>query len=159
MVIHDGIIEYTMVLMMSNHLEPEYKQKLKQVVEKYKKAFSSIKLRENGEASNDKVASSADLDKIPRTSLLLNPVQMIRENYPLPFDTTSIDRFSDYVNSKDEYEPVTDRSPLYALDCEMCFNEDGEMELVWFAMVDESLQVIYETFVKPRKPIRRYLTA
>lgn len=127
------------------------------MVKKYKKAFSSLK--SNATNSKNDVSSSAELDKISRTSLLLNPVQLIRENYPLPFDTTSEDRFADYVNSKDEYEPVSDRSPLYALDCEMCFNEDGEAELVWFAMVDEGLQVVYETFVKPRKTIRRYLTA
>lgn len=135
--------------------EPEFKEKLKQIVKKYKKTFTNIKSTK----SSGEERSSAELDKIPRTSLLLNPVQMIRENYPLPFDTTSGVTVPDYVHSKDEYEPVSDQSPLFALDCEMCFNEDGEAELVWFALVDESLRVLYETFVKPHKPIRRYLTS
>lgn len=138
--------------------EDEYKEKLKQVVKRYKKAFSSLKSKSTENSISASSSSSSELDKIPRTSLLLNPVQLIRESYPLPFDTTSTDRFADYVNSKDDYEPVSDRSPMFALDCEMCYNVDGEMELVWFAMVDEGLQVVYETFVKPRREIRRYLT-
>lgn len=133
--------------------EAEYKKKTNEMVQKYKKTFLSKKSANVVESS-----SSSDLDKIPRTSLLLNAVQMLRENYPLPFDTTSLTTTCEYVPTRDEYEPVSDHSPLFALDCEMCFNEDGEMELVWFAMVDETLQVVYETFVKPRKPIRRYLT-
>lgn len=137
--------------------ENEYKEKLKQVVKKYKKTFMKLKSKTAETTEEAKEVSSSDLDKIPRTSLLLNAVQMIRENYPLPFDTTTTSNAC-YVSSKDEYEPVSDKSPMFALDCEMCFNEDGEMELVWFAMVDEALQVVYETLVKPRKPIRRYLT-
>lgn len=102
--------------------------------------------------------NTSDLDKIPRTSLMLNIVQMVREDYPLPFDPSSAEKLKDYVYSKEVYEPVNNSSPLYSIDCEMCFNIDGEMEVVWLAIADENLECVYETFVKPRKQIQNFLT-
>ena len=83
---------------------------------------------------------------------------MIREDYPLPFDNSQTHDMSDYVYTKDVYEPVDNSSPLYSIDCEMCCNIDGEMETVWLSIIDEGLECIYETFVKPGKKITNYLT-
>ena len=83
---------------------------------------------------------------------------MAREDYPMPHDTSNMHNLSEYVYTKSNYEPVSNKSPLYSIDCEMCYNEDGEMETVWLALVNENLECIYETFIKPRKKIRNYLT-
>lgn len=108
---------------------------------------------------NNSVVHTSELDKIKRTSLLLSLVQMIREDYPVPFvDKSNAHDLSEYVFSKEKYEPVTNSSPLYSIDCEMCYNVDGDMEIVWLAIVDEKLDCVYESFVKPRKKITNYLT-
>ncbi len=64
----------------------------------------------------------------------------------------------DYVHTNSHYSPVTNKSPIFSIDCEMCYNEDGEMETVWLAIVNESLECVYNTFIKPQKKIRNYLT-
>jgi hypothetical protein len=143
--------------------------KLKKVVDKYTSTFARLKstkqkdrkssASQNGSSSPSSSSNTSALDKIARTSLLLNAVQMVREDYPLPFDTTCAEKLADYVHTKDEYEPVTSASPLFAIDCEMCYNEDGQMEIVWLAMVNEGLECVYETFVRPEKRIRNYLTS
>lgn len=139
--------------------EKEFKIKAKKVVDEYRKLFYKLKSdNETRRAAKTTLASTSDLDKISRKSLLLNAVQMIREDYPLPFDVSYENRLCDYVYTKDHYEPVTNASPLYSIDCEMCYNQDGEMEIVWFSMVNENFECVYETFVKPRKQIKDYLT-
>ena len=103
-------------------------------------------------------ASMSVLDKIPRTSLLMSPIQMIREDYPMPFDESGAHSYDEYIYTSDVYEPVNDQSPLFSIDCEMCYNQDGDMETVWIAMVNENLECVYETFIKPKKKIYNYLT-
>lgn len=82
---------------------------------------------------------------------------MIREDYPLPFDD-SLHCLDGYCYSKDTYEAVSETSPIYAIDCEMCFNVDGEMEVIWLGVVNEQLDCVYESYVKPSKPVSNYLT-
>jgi RNA exonuclease 1 len=118
----------------------------------------SKKKNENDSGESQRSKNTSVLDKIPRTSLLLSIPQMIREDYPLAFDLSQSHDTSKYVYTKDAYEPVTNSSPLYSIDCEMCYNVDGEMETVWLALVDESLECVYETYVQPRKKILNYLT-
>jgi RNA exonuclease 1 len=127
--------------------------KRNEIVEQYRKIYSNVK--------KDKLDSSKithTLDKIPRTSLLLNVVQMLREDYPLPFDEATQERTKHYVFTNDNYTECTNESPLFSIDCEMCFNIDGEMEVVWLAVVNEHLDCVYESFVKPGKKITNYLT-
>jgi RNA exonuclease 1 len=137
-------------------------QKRKEVVKQYRQLYSRLKSKakeqSKQESQTQRAKNTSDLDKIPRTSLLLSIPQMLREDYPLAFDLSQSHDMSNYVYTKDVYEPVDNNSPLYSIDCEMCYNVDGEMETVWLALVDESLECIYETYVKPRKKILNYLT-
>ena len=48
--------------------------------------------------------------------------------------------------------------PLYAIDCEMCKTAEGS-EVTQIAIVDESLNCIYKTYIKPDNPIIDYVTA
>lgn len=67
-------------------------------------------------------------------------------------------RYANYVPTKEKYSEVTFHSPMFALDCEMCRTETGELELTRISIVNENLQVIYDTLVKPWNKITDYLT-
>ena len=87
--------------------------------------------------------------KISRTSLLLSPVQLIVEKYPMPYDE-SIEML------RSRYNRVTDRSPLFAIDCEMCMTDRSELTKI--SIVDEEGRIVYNQLVKPDLPITDYLT-
>lgn len=90
------------------------------------------------------------MPKISKTSLLLSPVQMIVENYPMPTD--------EHIRIlRSKYSPVDDHSPMFAVDCEMCLTDQGS-ELTKISIVDEELRIVYNQLVKPPNPITNYLT-
>lgn len=60
--------------------------------------------------------------------------------------------------TKDNYADCTASSPMYALDCEMCQTTNGEKELTRISIVNENLEVVYDTLVKPYNKITNYLT-
>lgn len=101
-----------------------------------------------------KLETSNPKDRLPRTLLLLNPVQMIKEGYPLA--KTSL--LWDYVFSKKSYKPVNNNSPLYAIDCEMCLTTARRNELTRVTMVDEDENCVLDELVKPYNRIINYLT-
>ena len=47
--------------------------------------------------------------------------------------------------------------PLFAIDCEMCKTAEGS-EVTQIAVVDESLNCIYKSYIKPANPIVDYVT-
>lgn len=96
-------------------------------------------------------------DKFPRTQLIMSAWQLIEEGYPLPLKGKLEKAYSDYIMTKDEYKPVTPKSPLFAIDCEMCMTNAGS-ELTHISIVNEKHDVIYESHVKPYNQITDYLT-
>ncbi|XP_011642474.1 uncharacterized protein LOC105430553 [Pogonomyrmex barbatus] len=97
-------------------------------------------------------------DKFCRTKLLLSLWQMVEENYPVPLKGTLADRYNSYILTKDVYEEATSTSPMFSLDCEMCLTTTGNLELTRISIVDESMNVIYDSLVKPKNTITNYLT-
>ncbi|XP_012525476.1 RNA exonuclease 5 isoform X2 [Monomorium pharaonis] len=97
-------------------------------------------------------------DKFCRTKLLLSLWQMVEENYPVPLKGTLAERYGSYVLTKDIYEEATSTSPMFGLDCEMCLTTSGNLELTRITVVDETMNVIYDSLVKPENPITNYLT-
>lgn len=94
----------------------------------------------------------SDINAIPRiskTSLVLSPLQMIVERYPMPTE-----EHIKILRSK--YHSITDHSPMFAIDCEMCITDRSELTKI--SIVDEELRVVYHELVKPLKPITNYLT-
>lgn len=83
-----------------------------------------------------------EMDALSRTSLLLTPAQMTRENYPRPDQ-------EGYLATHDQYEPVTDKSPLFAIHCDIEYDDNGDIELAWIVIVNEHLEIFHEIFVKP----------
>ncbi|XP_058055094.1 uncharacterized protein LOC131206530 [Anopheles bellator] len=97
-------------------------------------------------------------DRFPRTLLLLSPIQMINEGFPLPLTGTLQHVYEDYVTTSIVYKPVNPQSPMFGVDCEMCGTDDGSSVLTRISIVDETGTVLYDKLVKPRKRIVDYRT-
>lgn len=107
------------------------------------------------------VPSNNDLpptDKFSRTELLLSLKQMVEENYPVPLKGELARKYDKYIFTKDSYSEATAKSPMLALDCEMCRTSTGDLELTRISLVDEGMNIIYDSLVKPGNPITDYLT-
>ena len=69
--------------------------------------------------------------------LLLSAFQMAEEGYPmrtgLSEDSsdpdTANDPYKDFVFTSDSYEEVSEESPMFSVDCEMCLTTLGKNEL------------------------------
>ncbi|XP_050352028.1 RNA exonuclease 5 [Nymphalis io] len=96
-------------------------------------------------------------EKFPRTQLILSAWQLIEENYPVPLKGKLKNAYVDYVMSKNEYKPVTAKSPMFGIDCEMCLTDAGS-ELTRVSVVNEKHETVYESLVKPYNNITDYLT-
>ena len=95
-------------------------------------------------------------DICQKTDLLLNYKQMCEEGVPLP---PANGRYvPGFVFTKESYQPVTNDSPLYAIDCEMCLTIAHENELTSVSVLDEDLNVVLHSLVLPRNRIINYLT-
>lgn len=97
-------------------------------------------------------------DKFPRTKLLLSALQMVDEGYPMPMRGELAGRIKEYKFTKDKYLPVTNKSPMFGVDCEMCRTTVGQNELTRISIVNEKFETVYETLVMPRNKIVDYLT-
>lgn len=97
-------------------------------------------------------------DKFPRTRLLLSLCQMIEENYPVPLRGELSKKYGNYLMTKESYREASAASPMFGLDCEMCRTTSGELELARISLVDEAMNIIYDSLVKPANPITDYLT-
>ncbi|XP_017048627.1 small RNA degrading nuclease 5 [Drosophila ficusphila] len=97
-------------------------------------------------------------DKFPRTKLLLSALQLVDEGYPIPMQGELHNRFQNFKMTKESYAPVTNRSPMFGVDCEMCQTEAGVNELTRISIVNEKYQTVYETLVMPNNRITDYLT-
>lgn len=123
-----------------------------------KSIFNNIGLEsEDGEDEYDD-AELLPGDKFPRTQLLLSPIQMINEDYPLPLTGSLKHRYAGYVTTNDHYAPVSPRSPMFGLDCEMCKTSIGASELTRVSIIDEQGNEFYESLVRPDNKIVDYLT-
>lgn len=87
--------------------------------------------------------------KIGPMSLLLSPIQMICENYPMPTD--------DKIKIlRTRFPSVSDASPIFAIDCEMCITTRSELTRI--SIVDEEFRTVYNELVKPEEVITNYQT-
>lgn len=110
------------------------------------------------EISSEESKKLLDGETFPRTRLLLSPLQMMIEGYPMPLNGEFRERYQGYRLSRESYKPVSTRSPMFGLDCEMCRTVKAENELARVSIVDENYESIYETLVRPTNKITDYLT-
>ena len=145
------------ILAISSRRKKEFKQTLGKV-NKACQLGLAFKVPENTEKEEVEGKKGDKKSEEIQLKLLLSLSQMIEENYPLPLEGPMQKKYCDFVTSKDEYSEVTEKSPLYAVDCEMCLTSVGKLELTKVCVVDRDLNEVYHSFVKPRNPIVNYLT-
>ncbi|XP_060879219.1 RNA exonuclease 5 isoform X2 [Metopolophium dirhodum] len=109
------------------------------------------------ESTSTQKENVEDKEICSRTRLLMSLNQMMIHNYPLPTNKRQF-TMDGFRFTKNHYLPVTDNSPMYAIDCEMCYTSIGRNELTRVSIVNEKLEVIYESLVKPTNKITNYLT-
>lgn len=78
-----------------------------------------------------------------RTRLLMSLNQMMIHNYPLPTNKRQF-TMDGFRFTKCHYLPVTDESPMYAIDCEMCYTSIGRNELTRVSIINEQLDVSFK---------------
>ncbi|XP_035516931.1 RNA exonuclease 5-like [Morone saxatilis] len=86
------------------------------------------------------------------TAYVLPQEEMIKRHYPIK----GMPGFEEFVCT-DSVDCVTDNSPLYGLDCEMCLTEKG-YELARVSVVDSERSCVLDELVKPQNRILDYLT-
>ncbi|XP_040001312.1 RNA exonuclease 5-like isoform X2 [Xiphias gladius] len=86
------------------------------------------------------------------TAYVLTQEEMIKRHYPVK----GMPGFEEFVCT-DCVDCVTDSSPLYGLDCEMCLTEKGN-ELARVSLVDSDGNCVLDELVKPQNRILNYLT-
>jgi len=118
------------------------------------KVSGEVSKEQDGTQEVIKVKAIEETRGCSRMQLLLSAPQLISEHYPVP----GIDLYKNFQLTNTEYQPVTDKSPMYSIDCEWCQCIGGAKGLARVAVVDEDLKEVYHTFVKPKLPIVDYLT-
>ncbi|XP_076839074.1 RNA exonuclease 5-like [Brachyhypopomus gauderio] len=98
------------------------------------------------------VARRYGLKRRGLSSYLLTEEEMIKNNFPVQ-GGQGCEAF--VCTQTDDH--VTDSSPLYGLDCEMCVTQAGT-ELTHVAVVDSRGRCILDELVKPLNPIISYCT-
>uniref|UniRef100_A0A8D3BS29 RNA exonuclease 5 n=1 Tax=Scophthalmus maximus TaxID=52904 RepID=A0A8D3BS29_SCOMX len=86
------------------------------------------------------------------TAYLLTQEEMVGSHYPVK----GLPGFEEFA-STESVDSVTDSSPLYGLDCEMCLTEKGN-ELTRVSLVDSDGNCVLDDLVKPETRILNYLT-
>ncbi|KAE8300468.1 RNA exonuclease 5 [Larimichthys crocea] len=86
------------------------------------------------------------------TAYVLPQEEMIKRHFPVK----GMPGFEEFVCT-DSVDCVTDSSPLYGLDCEMCLTEKG-YELTRVSVVDSDGSCVLDELVKPQNRILDYLT-
>ncbi|CAN9510580.1 unnamed protein product [Ophioblennius macclurei] len=86
------------------------------------------------------------------TAYVLSKEEMIKKRYPVK----GMVGFEEFVCT-DSSESVTDHSPLFGVDCEMCLTMKG-YELARVSLVDSGGTCLLDELVKPQNDVVNYLT-
>uniref|UniRef100_A0A914Y8T0 Exonuclease domain-containing protein n=1 Tax=Panagrolaimus superbus TaxID=310955 RepID=A0A914Y8T0_9BILA len=65
---------------------------------------------------------------------------------------------SEFIPTKENYKMVSESSPVFILDCEMCRDYLGVPILTRISLIDESGKILIDTLVKPVEAIKDYCT-
>ena len=103
-----------------------------------------------------------DSGSFSRASCLLSGEEMIDNSFPLPPEepdskANGFIHITEWPEQGEELPSDASSFPMFAVDCEMVRTVDG-LELARVSIVDESLECVYDTLVKPPNPVLDYVT-
>ncbi|RMX46312.1 hypothetical protein pdam_00000564 [Pocillopora damicornis] len=108
-----------------------------------------------------KLRKRLEKTKFGREDYKLTLEEMHENNFPLPSavsDKNGETEHDGFISTKPfKKSKKSPESPMFAIDCEMCKSSLGK-ELTRISLVDESCRVVYDTLVKPPRPIVDYKT-
>lgn len=94
---------------------------------------------------------NGDNRSVGKSKLILSQEELEANGFPSATD-------EQFKHTKTKYEEVTDSSPLYSLDCEMCKTAPDRFEVTRVTLLNEEAEVVLDTFVKPFAEIFDYVT-
>jgi len=110
--------------------------------------------------------SRTEVKKLLPSELVLSREQRLVNEFPVLNDNGNEsfgNGMNGWVSTRDKPEAgrvvsaASEESRMFAIDCEMCLSSEGR-ELTRVSVVNESLEVVYDTYVKPKAEITNYLT-
>ncbi|XP_068952174.1 RNA exonuclease 5 isoform X2 [Petaurus breviceps papuanus] len=104
------------------------------------------------ELQNDPIIQKYGYEKVGLVRCLLTKEEMKKFDFPLQ----GLANCKNFV-STECVGPVSDSSPLFGLDCEMCLTPNGN-ELTRVSLVDAEGRCVMDELVKPDNKILNYLT-
>ncbi|XP_031554225.1 small RNA degrading nuclease 5-like isoform X2 [Actinia tenebrosa] len=143
----------------------QLKKKMKKSRDKINDNETLEKIHEDGCSSNKESYPSRgdkDLPAVPvdKSVFLLTKDQLKSNKYPVRcYDEAANDEdgFLPCITRDSPTNGNSEEQPVFAVDCEMCVTSEGH-ELTRISIVDESMNMLYDTLVKPGRPILDYKT-
>ncbi|KAK4302117.1 hypothetical protein Pmani_025780 [Petrolisthes manimaculis] len=142
-------------------LNRKHKEKLLQdsrLCENFKKEDTDVEFRDVFPLTIKKESYNLpESDNFDRRKLLLSIDELAGNCYPLNYP--GLPGYGDpaFKNTCDSYSEVTPSSPMFSLDCEFIHAVNNEVMVFWISVVDETLEVVYESFINPGIPQSDYL--
>ncbi|XP_071537927.1 uncharacterized protein Rexo5 isoform X1 [Panulirus ornatus] len=97
-------------------------------------------------------------DSFDRRSLLLSPQDMWEFRFPSPILGCPGYDDPEFKFTHEKFAEVKATSPMFAVDCEMCITCIFQLEITSVSVVNEKMELVYHTLVKPVNRIVNYLT-
>ncbi|KAL7076587.1 hypothetical protein ACQ4LE_004459 [Meloidogyne hapla] len=95
-----------------------------------------------------------------KAQMLMSLEQMVNSKFPFPTEY-----FADQActepkirSTRKIYQQVSENSPIFTLDCEMCQTSIQQLELTRISVVNESGETVIDELVKPHNKIVNYIT-
>ncbi len=125
--------------------------------------------QQDDEGKQREMSTSTNGSEFTRTNCLLSLEEMEQNGFPV--SSSCAQQGTEVRNDRSEYLQLADWSkreavlqgmdmasvPMFAVDCEMVETSNG-LELARLSIVNESLECVYDTLVKPELPVLNYLT-
>uniref|UniRef100_A0ABM5EZR7 RNA exonuclease 5 isoform X1 n=1 Tax=Pogona vitticeps TaxID=103695 RepID=A0ABM5EZR7_9SAUR len=160
-VLHEvGQLHFYQSYLQFKHLRKTFRHRflLPPLSNDFMEKLSGARMKGNCQITSQEVEKNPIVEKYGEecqglSRYLLTPEEMCSYDYPLEGCENCSHFVPTCCNS-----PATDKSPLFGLDCEMCLTDKGS-ELTRISVVDSSGQCVMDELVKPKLPIRNYLTS
>ncbi|KAF7632140.1 Exonuclease domain-containing protein [Meloidogyne graminicola] len=95
-----------------------------------------------------------------KVQMLMSLEQMVTSKFPFPTDFFVEQAYTGpkIRSTRKIYKQVSEASPIFVLDCEMCQTSVQQLELTRISVVNENGETVMDELVKPHNKIINYIT-